>query len=256
LTPGPLLFARYAYPPNALGYCGPDDHGALLDYGAAGVADRGLVELARGFEGAWPYLQVIAAANKIADPLDARVVEAYWVGNSLLDRVDMPEFGDFLDERFRGRAGRGWDSIARAIPAGAVPHHSFHVFGVYPWVGLMRAGWTGHPLQVVDQCRIRWGHVVAVRPGTVTVRSEPLTWDGRNLRLGSPTVARVRCSVDGKGFVQGLRPGDWVALHWDWVCDRLTATQLRRLRGYTLRQLRVTNAASAGPHPAPVAVRG
>ena len=24
---GPLMFVRYAYPPNALGYCGPDDFG-------------------------------------------------------------------------------------------------------------------------------------------------------------------------------------------------------------------------------------
>ena len=27
---GTLLFARYAYPPNQLGYCGPDGAGALL----------------------------------------------------------------------------------------------------------------------------------------------------------------------------------------------------------------------------------
>ena len=26
---GALLFARYAYPPNELGYCGPDGAGAL-----------------------------------------------------------------------------------------------------------------------------------------------------------------------------------------------------------------------------------
>ena len=30
ILPGPVLFARYAYPPNALGYCGPDDPAALL----------------------------------------------------------------------------------------------------------------------------------------------------------------------------------------------------------------------------------
>ena len=36
---GPLLFVRYAYPPNVLGYCGPADHEALHQYGAAGVVD-------------------------------------------------------------------------------------------------------------------------------------------------------------------------------------------------------------------------
>ena len=33
---GALLFARYAYPPNALGYCGADENRTLLEYGEAG----------------------------------------------------------------------------------------------------------------------------------------------------------------------------------------------------------------------------
>jgi hypothetical protein len=251
MNTGPLLFARYAYPPNSLGYCGPDDHGALLEYGAAGVTDRGLVELARGFEGAWPYLQMIAAANRLADPLDARVVEAYWVGNGLLNQTDLREFGAFLDERFRRRAGRGWESMAEAIPAGAVPHHSFHVFQVYPWVGLMRAGWSEHPLRVLDRCRIRWGRVVEVRGDLVTVRFRPLAWDGKELGLGPYTLERVPVSVQGRGFVRDLLAGEWVSLHWDWVCDRLTPARLRALRHFTLRHLRLAN---AGPRPAPAAV--
>ncbi|HEV2375307.1 MAG TPA: DUF6390 family protein [Streptosporangiaceae bacterium] len=247
MTPGPVLFARYAYPPNALGYCGPADHGALLDYAAAGVSDPGLVQLARGFEGAWPYLEVIAAASHITDPLDPRVVEAYWVGNSLLHAVDMRSFGDFLDERFRGRAGRGWDAIAGAIPAGAVPHHSFHVFAVYPWAGLLRAGLVPHPLHVLDRCRIRWGRVVTTSAGTVTVRYRPLAWDGQALTLGPPALESVPLSLGGKGFVRDLRPGEWVSLHWDWVCDRLSPPRLRSLQEVTLRQLRM-----ASETPAPV----
>lgn len=250
MSTGPLRFARYAYPPNSLGYCGPDDHAALLEYGAAGVTDRGLVELARGFEGAWPYLEVIAGANGLADPLDPRVVEAYWVGNGLLDRVDVRGFGDFLDERFRGRAGRGWASIADTVPAGAVPHHSFHVFLVYPWVGLMRAGWSEHPLRVLDRCRIRWGIVAEVDGDLVTVRYRPLTWDGRDLRLGSSTIERVPAAIEGAGFVRDLQPGEWVSLHWDWVCDRLTPVQLRALRHFTFRHLRMANAVSHRPRAA------
>ena len=47
MTAGPILFARYAYPPNALGYCGPADSGALLEYAAGPVSDAGLAALAR-----------------------------------------------------------------------------------------------------------------------------------------------------------------------------------------------------------------
>jgi hypothetical protein len=38
-----------------------------------------------------------------------------------------------------------------------------------------------------------------------------------------------------------------VALHWDWVCARLTARQLAALRHYTHRQLAIINQL---PHPA------
>ena len=48
---GALLFARYAYPPNALGLCGADTPRTLLEYGDAHASDGGLAELARTFEG-------------------------------------------------------------------------------------------------------------------------------------------------------------------------------------------------------------
>src|SRR4051794_6295545 len=75
-VPGPLLFAKYAYPPNSLGYCGPRDSASLLGYGSERVVDDGLRQLARGFEAAYPYLELIARASGIADPFDRRVVEA------------------------------------------------------------------------------------------------------------------------------------------------------------------------------------
>ena len=43
MSAGALLFARYAYPPNALGYCGADENRTLLEYGEAGASDGGLV---------------------------------------------------------------------------------------------------------------------------------------------------------------------------------------------------------------------
>ena len=96
---GSLLFVRYAYPPNSLGYCGPADSTAFSEYGAAGVVDNGLVDLAKAFHGAWPYLELISSANGIRDPLDRRVVEAYWVGNRLLDRIPLARTADSMEER-------------------------------------------------------------------------------------------------------------------------------------------------------------
>lgn len=247
---GALLFARYAYAPNERGTCGPADHREVLEYGAHRVADRGLARLATAFHGAWPYLELIAGATGVGDPLDRRVVEAYWVGNSLLDRVDRGAFGESVRERFRPRCGSGWAGLAATVPAGGVPHHSYHVFGVYPWIGLLAERHRGEPLQILDRCRIRWGQVVTVTGDQAVISSQPLRWDGARLSLGAFEAERVTVARAGLGFVGDLRPGEWVAAHWDWVCDRLSLRQRANLRHYTHRMLAMTNDRLARPGPA------
>ena len=143
---GPVLFARYAYPPNALGYCGPADPAALLEMTSDGRDLSGLGHLAARFEGAWPYLQLIASCNHITDPLDSRVVEAYWTGNELLARVPSTALAASLGDRFEQRAGRRFGPLVSGVQ-GAIAQHSFHVFAVYPWLGLLRAGMEGAPLK-------------------------------------------------------------------------------------------------------------
>jgi hypothetical protein len=255
---GPRMFVRYAYPPNALGYCGPD---GFADYATAGVVDQGLAEQARAFSGAWPYLELIAASCGIPDPLDHRVVEAYWIGNDLLDRVLTGQLGDSMAERFRRQVGNKFQFLAEGVLAGGVPHHSFHVFGVYPWVGLLSNDrMTKHALNVLDRCRVRWGQVTAVHGDQATVESRPLGWDGRLLTLGEPAAETARLPLNGTPLASGLAPGDrvapgdWVALHWDWICDKLTDRQLRALRGYSQRHLDMVN--HRVEHPGTVAALG
>ena len=208
----------------------------------AGVVDRGLVQLAQAFAGAWPYLELIAAGCGIRDPLDHRVVEAYWVGNDLLDQVPVTEIGDSMQDRFRHRAGSNFPFLAegRAGRRGAAPQLR----------GLLRVPWTGllgddrkakHALMVLDRCRIRWGKVTAVagRPGH---RRVPAAVLGRRLlTLGEPATETARLALDGSAIAHGIGAGDWVSLHWDWICDRLTQRQLRALRGFTLRHLDLVN---------------
>jgi hypothetical protein len=238
---GALLFARYAYPPNALGLCGADSPGTLLEYGDAGESDEGLAELARTFEGAWPYLTLIAEANRIKDPLDLRVVEAYWVGNQLLAQVSPATLARHVRERFRGRLGSAGETLPSVVAAGAVPHHCFHVFALYPWVGLLRSGIVDQPLHVLDQCRTTPGLVLSVDGESADVLAEPLLWDDGRLRLGEPEPRRVRWSDGGRAFVRP-RPGELVSLHWDFVCDALTAAAAARLAGVTRRVLAAVNA--------------
>jgi hypothetical protein len=247
-TAGPLLFARYAYPPNALGLCGADSHRTLLEYGDAQASDAGLAELARTFDGAWPYLTLIAGANGIADPLDRRVVEAYWVGNELLERVRPGELARHVDDRFRGRIGRASEHVFDVVAAGAVPHHCFHVFAVYPWLGLLRTGVVDQPLHILDQCRTTPAVVQSVDRESLDVLARPLLWDGGAgaLRLGDPTTRTVRWQDDGLAFVPRPCPGDLVSLHWDFVCDILSPGAARALGRATTRALDAVNRRSVG----------
>ena len=241
-APGPIRFARYAFGPNRLGYCGPDEAGELFAQATAGHDLRKLRDLAGKFEGAFPYLCLIAQSNGIRDPLDAAVVEAYWLGSPLLDGVQARDFGESLDSRFRRRLrGDGWRWLGSKPEAGAVPNHAFHVLDVFPKVGMLRTGEVERALEVMDSCRIRWGRVLVRDGDALVVSAVPLEMlDGR-LRLGPPRVERIRGWVDGAGFVGDVAPGDVVSIHWDWACERLDARRLLALREVTAAELELAN---------------
>jgi hypothetical protein len=241
-TPGPVLFARYAFGPNRLGYCGPDDAAELFGQASGGGDVRALRSLAEQFEGAYPYLALIARANGLADPLDARVVEAYWLGNNLLRKVTPRQLGESLDTRFRRRlGGDGWRWLAEKPVAGALPMHAFHVLDVFPRLGLMRSGERENILEVIDSCRVRWGRVLERDTDWLVVSAVPLSLVDGKLRLGPPRVEKVRGWQDGRGFLNGVAAGDTVSIHWDWACDVLDASRLGRLQTWTAHELRIAN---------------
>lgn len=232
-----MRFVHYGFMPNRLGYCGGNDNRELLERAAAGKADRGMEPLLRKFTGALPYLKLIARANGIADPFDERVVEAYWIGNQLLEGVEVRRLYDDLVERFRPQLpARVLALVAGKAPAGARPHHNFHVFDVHS-----RAGEQGMSLGVMDSCRVSWGRVLHDLGAEVVVERQPLVLARGKLQLGQPVTVTAYRQIDGLGFVQPLRAGSWVSLHWDWVCEQLAAGQLQHLRRYTQHHLALAN---------------
>lgn len=234
-TAGAALFARYAYAPNALGYCGPPESDTL----AAGSEEQ-LRSAARRFSGAWPYLQVLARLTGIADPLDVRLVESYWLGGGVCSGLDPREFGEELLALIGPQAGHYWSHLTPELLDEAGGQHCFHVFGVYPWTRLLGRGIDEHPLHVLDSCRIRWGTVLSRNGDEIEVRSRRLTYAHGALGLGDPTVQRLTLPT-GYAELPDVAEGDEVALHWDRVCDRLDPEQVRVLAQSTLRQLELTN---------------
>jgi len=235
---GTTRFVRYAFMPNRLQYCGGDDNRAILDYAVADVREPPLDRMLRKFSGALPYLQLIAQRNDIADPFDERVVEAYWIGNDLLQRVEARELYDHLRDRYRGELSpRVLDRIAAKAPAGARPHHSFHVLDV--WRQTERG--RNEVLATIDSCRISWGRVTAVEPGELVVERAPIELSGGTLALGTPRSERVIRMLEGNGFVSSASVGDVVSIHWSWACEVLNSRQAAALERYTVRHLGLAN---------------
>jgi Family of unknown function (DUF6390) len=260
-TAGQRLFARYAYAPNHLGYCGPGDSASLAELASTGRTEGDVRSIASRFSGAWPYLCVLAEVTGIDDPLDQEVVRAYWTGSPLLDEVNRARFWrKLLDRIAAAGAGRYWAHLTPALLSEAMPTHGFHVFGVYPWTRLLTpasapasgpgtgsagpasaAPGPGPALQVLDSCRIRWGRVTAVDGDHAVVRGRRLAWDGQALRLGEESEDSVRLIEAGRAFVTDVSPGDWLAVHWDLACDRLGVDELSQLQRWTDWQLTATN---------------
>jgi hypothetical protein len=234
---GAALFARFAFPPNSLGYCGPADSGVMRELvdGGAGAQEEWR-RVIPAFDGAWPYLELIGTSLNRA-PLDPEVVEAYWLGTPLLEKLDLLTLGNSMEDRFRARAGWDWEMVSDALNSGGRPSHSFHVFCIYPWAGLLRAGVVNQSLQVLDRCRIRWGVVMGRAGDRLLVRSQPLAWDGRALALAPDQVESALPPVDH----DEIAAGDVVALHWDYVCQRLTPGQHRNLIRDHHRHLTMVN---------------
>lgn len=232
---GAELFFRYARPPNLRGYCGPDDPETVSALASGVVLPAKHVDTVAGaFSGAWPYLATIGAMSGVG-PLDRTVVQAYWLG-APLDHTDVTAWGHSAQERFGLRAGRRWERISEAIDRGGRPSHDFHVFCVYPWVGLLRAGNVDPSLAVLDQCRVSWASVVAVEEESAVVSRRPLVWENNRLSLSGPTIET--CAVP-PGIT--ILVGEWVAIHWSSVCQVLSIDEATHLVTSQRHHLRLAN---------------
>ena len=235
---GHALFARYAFPPNELGYCGPPGAGVLPGGDANDLADY-----AREFDGAWPYLSAIADAAGRPDPLEEQVVRSYWVGGPLLDEVDAAALLARLRVAFSGQVTGLLAEVPADVPADNVlANHSFHVFVVYPWARFLDRD-PSTPVKVMQDCRIRWGVVDEVHDEHAVIVSRPLTFDSGVLSLGEPAAEWVRWCRDGASLAPAPVPGQTVSAHWDWICGALSGPEAADLEAATSATLTLVNAA-------------
>jgi hypothetical protein len=238
---GVLRCSRYAFGPNRLHFCGPDANREIWDYVNDGFTDFGLQKLLRGFEALYPYLQHIARENHIEDPFDPRVVEAYWLGNALLSRIEKPALHRHLSETFRLKdklARPAYRLIEDRIGEGMLPNHNYHVLTVPKKMGHQE---VVPDLFFMDSCRISWGTVTEVSGPHIILAYEPLLETNGILSLGAPVTKKIIRRLEADYDIEMLNPGQIVTLHWDIPCEVITKNVAEGLRRYTLEAIRIAN---------------
>ncbi|MFH0952541.1 MAG: DUF6390 family protein [Patescibacteria group bacterium] len=233
--------ACYAFGPNKLHLCGPDANKEVFAYLKEGASDQGLENILQGFQTLYPYLRQIAQANKIKDPFDDRVVEAYWLGNQLLEQVTTKVFykhlaeGLHLKDRYNSKS---FDQLADKLPQGARMHHSFHVFNAYK-----RTGHDAkfHDLDSMDACRVSWGKVMKIDGPKIIVKRKPLLLEGHKLYLGNQADHTIMRKLEDDGTMDELKEGEYISLHWGVPCEVIGKENIKWLEYYTEKHIVLAN---------------
>ncbi len=237
---GTELNAMFAFPPNKLGYCGQEDSSEKIK--AFVIGDKGLEgeveEKLRGFEAMHSYLELIAGENN-AKEFDYGVGEAYWIGNSLLEKVRKEKWGEMVKEKLEKKyemPPEPAERYAKLICVDSAPHHSFHVLGLFREFGAI-SGKTGGGIERADKCRVSWGKVLSGTAKGFVVEHTPIEEDTEKGLFFSNAV--------GKEIANPLEvdagEGETLCWHWDTACKRLEEKEARFLEHYTKKNISALN---------------
>lgn len=168
-------------------------------------------------------------------------MEAYWIGNGLLENVEKKKFYRHLleDQGIKKKIGaKPFESVAGKIISGAAPHHSFHVLNIWRRTGHLD---REHTLDSMEQCRISWGRVINVEGPFINVSSEPLILSDGKLKLGAVVRRRVIRNLESFGDIAEVAPENLVSIHWGIPCEIITPRHAAYLKKYTLRSIEFAN---------------
>ena len=233
--------SRYSFGPNRLHYCGPDASAELQTEIEAANPNPHLAAILREFKTLFPYLKLIAHANNIVDPFDSRVVEAYWLGNDLLERVERRYLYDFLitDLEIKRKTNTrelGW--LENKIRAGALPHHSFHVLNL--WRQTSDKAESQQP-ENLSECCVNAGKIVSINGPGITVKAEMPIYLAGKFKLSEAQEKKLTRKLESEYDIEQLRPGQLISFHWGVPCEVVSEEQAANLRKYTLQNIEFAN---------------
>jgi len=233
---GLKIAVLYSFPAFKLGFCGLRGKSVtrlFLNYlSGKKVSRKKIRKILKNFKGAYSYYRLIAKSSKIKDPFNKKIVKAYWIGNSLLEKVKIADLRQTIAKDF-SKPGLLSKEIAfkkaKEIPVNSKPHHSFHVLIVGSVAGkIVLKG------KLLDLCRISWGKVIKKfkiqnSKFKIIVRYQPLIGK-KNLKLRKLIKKEIFWD---KNLVPNVKVGDWVSFHWNQLVQKLEKEDLENLKKYT-----------------------
>ncbi|MFA6530581.1 MAG: DUF6390 family protein [Candidatus Micrarchaeia archaeon] len=233
------LAGRYSLMPNCLGYCGGSDFSKVFKRYLDGTASESELKLAiKKFKGHYPYLKTIARANGIKNPFDKRIIEAFWIGDRLLEQVGRADVIRLIRkfsknaEMNKKRAQEKIDNL----PDGILLHHSFNSLYLN-FVGDR----VERTVDNFDRCRIGWGIVRTVKKSTAKVCYQKIIKRNGKYKFSKSVEKYFRRTMDGITPEPKLASGDIVSLHWGLIVQKLNKKQLAELEKYTGKNMEIIN---------------
>jgi hypothetical protein len=238
---GPVLCARYAYPPNSLHLCGPEKVKDLQYYSKSLIYDKGTYEIIKGFKTLYPYLLLIASENHIKDPFHPKVVDAYWIGNNLLTKINFRNYAKLLEEKFllnKRIKSKQYNKLIKKVIDYPLPNHAFHVLNIYKRTNHSQ---NVHSLESMNMCLINYGQITYINNNSIIIIAKLLKYFKSKLVFGKIETLNILPQATNDQELKLLSVGDFISFHWGYLCEKLNIEKLNRLKYYNQLALNFAN---------------
>jgi len=225
---------KYSYITNSLDYCG--QHNAFKEFKKfiENPSEEKIEEIEKflsTFESLYPYLKLIANANSLA-LFDRKVIEAYWLGNKLLDNIPVEKVKEMI---LKDLSAPGLlpkfiaEKKATPLQGKIFPHHSFHVLHLN-----FVTKKVDPVLENLKKCIISWGTIKEIQEDHLLVNGAVLSHPEKfELRSDAMLVQNL--------FIKDPQIGDVVSVHWNSAVEKISENQLNMLKKYTMKNIDFVN---------------
>lgn len=224
------LASRFSLAPNSLGYCGRDSATerfvSCIQKGNCEFVEEEL----RKFIVLHPYYKTLANITKLPI-ISYELIEAYWIGNTLLDQASLEHYGWLLKAfKEQGVPDSHIAELKKNPPPVFIPNHLFQVL----YIGVGRAsGAVPFNIESINNCMIRWGTVEKIESTTITAKLHSLKKYKSTYR-----VIRKKESLSvNTAILPDLKAGDSIGVHWHMPVKKLTPQEVINLEYWTKKTI-------------------